>query len=46
MWPTFTSRNYAERYWSAVVRAFQKFMEDAREVIAVMKKLRAEAGIV
>jgi transposase len=31
---------------SAVVRAFQKYMEDAREVIAVMKKLRAEAGIV
>ena len=37
--PTFESLR------SAVIGAFQKYMENAREVIAVMKKLRAEAGI-
>jgi transposase len=30
---------------SAVLGAFKKYMEDARQVISVMKKLRAEAGI-
>jgi transposase len=30
---------------SAVLRAFKKYMEDAREIISVMKKLRVEAGI-
>jgi transposase len=30
---------------SAVVKAFKKYMEDAREIISVMRKLRAEAGI-
>jgi hypothetical protein len=28
-----------------VVKAFKKYMEDAREIISVMRKLRAEAGI-
>jgi transposase len=30
---------------AAVLKAFRKYMEDAREIIAVMKKLRSEAGI-
>ena len=37
--PTFDSLR------DAVVKAFNKFMEDAMKVVCVMKKLRAEAGI-
>lgn len=44
-----THCNYFETFEDlrrAVVKAFQKYMEDARGIISLMKKLRAEAGIV